>query len=275
MISTQRSVRTFLTSCLLSTLGCTVITDARDYEVDPAVAVRDLDFTFEKFPHAGQPLDVAIVNSANQMQARARIVLSPEQSGGLPSEHLVMSDTLRPGDYSLYFFVDPNENYMFDPNEHNWIEPVPASGKGEFTHSTMFAQDFAAKAPSELNADIVFELPALPVGANVDAFKACVSKKIEDIEVFEIKVFLQSESRQVGLFKTYTGNMLSKTLREDGIRIDGILDAGSEYRIEVVQDGAQILKSEIVEAPADVNVPELRVPADKWFPFRVTDCLKP
>ena len=51
-------------------LGCTAVTDAGDYEVDPAVAARDLDFSFEAMPHAVQALDVAVVNADKQMQAR-------------------------------------------------------------------------------------------------------------------------------------------------------------------------------------------------------------
>ena len=256
--------------------SCTLVTDARDYEVDPGVVTRDLDYSFESFPHAGQPLDVAVVNSSKQMQARARILLAPNlPNGEIPVEHLVLTRGLKPGDYELYFFADQNENYMFDQGEHNWIEPVPASGQGSFVHSTTFAQNFNENDFTQLNADIVFEIPSLPAGALTPAqesFRQCAAEKLESSPVFEIKVFLKAESRQVGLFKTYAGNRVSKELQQDGIRLEGILDAGSEYTIEVVLNGES--STTTVTAPADINTKELRVKADQWFPLRVTDCLR-
>jgi hypothetical protein len=48
----RRSTHTKLLP-VLALAGCTMVTEARDYEVDPAASVRDLDFTFVRFPHAG------------------------------------------------------------------------------------------------------------------------------------------------------------------------------------------------------------------------------
>ena len=145
--------------------------------------------------------------------------------GEIPSEHLVLKHGLKPADYELYFFVDAGWELRVPAGGTNWIEPVPASGKGAFVHSTDFAPNFDESDFTLLNSDIVFDFPSLPAGGVIDPLRACAAQKLEAAKVFEIKVFLRLEDRQVGLFRTYAGNRFSRDLLENGIRLEGILDA--------------------------------------------------
>ena len=93
----RMSPRLLCSAALLSApylVSCTMVTGAGDYEVDPVreqqeidkvlmSKVRDLDYTMRKMSdfHAGSPLDVAVVDEDNVMQARARIMLAPQPAG--------------------------------------------------------------------------------------------------------------------------------------------------------------------------------------------------
>jgi hypothetical protein len=216
---------------------------------------------------------VALVNENKQMQARARIILAPNlPDGQIPDETMVLTRALKPfAEYELYFYADGNGSYAFDPGEHNWIEPVPASGKGTFVHSTTFPMDFSEDDFTLLNSDLIFDMPNLPGGMILqEAFLACLAQQFATVQTFDIRVFLEAEDRQVGLFKTYAGNEPTRGDLEGGIKLEGILDSGSAYRVDVVLNDQT--NSFTITAPSDTSVTEVHVPAEQWFPFRATDC---
>src|SRR5262245_15649876 len=94
---------------LLLGSGCTMVTGAGDYKVDPEKEqeiadmmamsmVRDLDYSFvDMSTHPNQALDVAVVDERDVLQARARIILPKLVGGVVPTERLVMKNALTPG----------------------------------------------------------------------------------------------------------------------------------------------------------------------------------
>jgi hypothetical protein len=264
---------------LLST-GCTLVTGASDYEVDPdkeqevidamlLAETRDLDYGFAAMDaHADVALDVAVVNANDVMQARARIILPRPVEGTYPTEQLVMKNALTPGEQRLFFYADSDANNTVNSKaddlpafEHIWIEPVPPSGMGLFTHSTNFI--FFTEMDFDTNEDLVLEPPMLELG-NLDPAQLadCVNKKFDALfdETFEVKIFLTDEDRQVGYFKMYEGGTPPPEFR---VRLPGIIDNGSDYSFQVLLDGKRDEGREFtIRAPA---MGPLTVPASKWL----------
>jgi hypothetical protein len=263
--------------------ACTLITSANDYEVDPALEggqepdaskTRDLQFEFiGMYPHAEMPLDVAVVNENQVLQARARMVLPPITAdvSKYPTIELDLHNGLPPGAHSLYFYADSDGDGMVDLKdngpgkapgiiEHIWIVDLDPDGIGEFTHVVDF-QPFTEDDYSSLNGDLVMQLPMLQ-SASVDV-RECIEDKIGgDVE---IKLTLKSVDRQVGLFR----RSADTPLPEDGIRLRGILDGGSIYRIDVVVDGATKKTFEKTAPPTG----NLEVPPGEWLPVRIQSAL--
>jgi hypothetical protein len=274
--------RALLAAGLLGS-GCTMVTGAGDYEVDPdreqeiidtmlLSMTRDLDYSFAAMDaHANSPLDVAIVNANNVMQARARIIMPRSVEGEYPTERLVMQKALTPGQQQLFFYADSDSNNLVnsqedDPEEfpgfeHIWIEPVPPSGQGLFTHSTNFI--FFTEDAFTTNQDLILEPPMLDLGnLTPQQLAECVQKKFDALfdETFEVKVFLTDEERQVGYFKMYEGGAPPKDFR---VRLPGIIDNGTEYSFKVLLDGELEEGREFtIRAPASGP---LSVPASKWL----------
>lgn len=268
----QRNVRQrgtiFLAALGVCASACTLASGILGYEVDPSIETRDLSFRFVGMkPHQTTPLDVAVVDQDQVMQARARIFLPPAPSGDYPDEVLRMEQALTPGAHKLFFYADSNGDYVIDDGEHIWIEEVPPSGAGEFTHSTTF-QFFTEEDFATQNGDMVFAYPRLS-GVEDDASAQCGAQHIAAFDTFELRVFLVSEDRQVGLIKSYRGTLLSADLR-----LNGILDAGSAYRLDVLVDGEVEASSEHT-APVEAGQRELVIEPEAWFPgaLGADDCV--
>jgi len=277
----------FLAASVLS--GCTVISGVGDYKVvestsatdggatdggDPQADaramkdVRDLNYTFTGMvPHAGIPLDIAIVDEGELLQARARVILPPV-SDKYPAEEVVMHNALTPGKQKLYFFADNDGDGSVDGSarqilEHIWIEPVPPNGIGAFAHNTNFIY-FKDDAYTSLNGALVLEMPS-PTGVPLADLMECLEKNLG--KRLDIKLTLIEADRQVGLFRRYRDTPAPGKV----IELKGLLDGGSLYRIEVLVDG-EVKKSLKKQAPP---TGDLVVKAAEWFPVRVTgpaDC---
>lgn len=256
--------------------GCTLISGVGDYEVvgdgdagNGAAAmteVRDLNFSFKGMvAHAAVPLDIAVVDEKDRLQARARVILPPLATP-YPTEQIVMHNALTPGKQTLYFFADNDGDGQVDGAEnkiveHVWIEPVAASGVGEFTHNTNFDY-FNQDAYTPLNGALVLEMPN-PSGVAGMELLSCIESKLG--EQVDVELTLIEQDRQVGLFRRYRGTELPTE-----IRLSGVLDGGSMYRIQVVIDGAP-KKTLEKRAPA---TDDLIVSAGEWFPSKLAsiDC---
>ena len=128
---------TALAAILLS--GCTVISGAGDYEVDPSAVVRDLDYTFiNMIAHAGDAqrpdvqsgfLDVAVVDETNLLQARARIILPPAMGAEYADEQIVMHNALIAGAQRLPL---GGREALFPGFVPAYIRPLFCEGKGPF-----------------------------------------------------------------------------------------------------------------------------------------------
>lgn len=245
-------------SCL-ALAGCTAVTSAGDFKVDDTAFTRDLNYTFlDMQPHAGVPMEVAVVDESGFAQARARIYLPPRpSSGAYPVVNLTMERALWKGAYDLYFFIDGNpSNYLLDTvdeartqvkdDEHPWIEPVPADGVGSFAHSTNF-RIFEPSDLKTLGKSVVLELPDLetPTGAARECLLALIADSI-DSERLEVRVYLNEGDgmrRQMGALIAYRGVPLPKE-----VRIAGIVDVGSPYTVEIDRgDETQSLEFETAE----------------------------
>jgi hypothetical protein len=273
-------------------VSCTLVTGAGDYEVDPVreqqeidkVAmskVRDLDYTMFKMSdfHAGLPLDVAVVDQDNVMQARARIMLAPQPVGENVVETVHLDNALIAGPQQLFFYVDSQQNYEVDGTaaqiiDHIWIKPVNADGSGEFTHSTMF-QFFTEEAFRRLNGSLILKFPGQ--AALTEVQRRCLEMEIKDSfsSTFEVKIYLAQEDRQVGLFKTYKGGTLPS---DNQIELVGILDAGNMYLIQTVLDGTirREVKADAPQPQNDADPGNLVIEPKDWLPgsFDLVRCLK-
>jgi hypothetical protein len=222
--------------------------------------------------HADTPLDVAVVDADQVLQARARIImpLAP-QGGDFPTETLVMEKALTAGEQKLYFYVDTNDDNRIQGTkdaivEHIWIKTLDPDGSGSFVHSTMF-QFFTEQDFTKLNGDVVLELP-MPLGADLsNAAKRCFSDALakEFTDALEVKIYLESEDRQVGYFKMHKGN--TPPLGGEW-RLRGIVDAGNQYRFEVLLDG-EVETTLMRMAPTMGDPIELVVQTKDWFPVTV------
>ena len=261
-----KTVRSILCACAILGSGCTLISGAGDYEVvDPAGRTRDLEYEFVGMvPHAGFPLDVAVVDEKKLLQARARIILPPPVAADFPTERLVMKNALTPGEQTLYFFADNDGDGLVDGSqkkiiEHIWIEPLDPDGVGKFEHNTNFDY-FNEDAYTPLGGALVLEMPAFPAGGDVETLFKCLDEKLG--KQLDITLTLIEEDRQVGLFRRYRGTAAPKE-----IRLSGVLDGGSQYRIEVLVDGEN-KKTLTKQAPAS---DDLIVPSTEWLPVRLDD----
>ncbi len=261
------TVRLGFTAAAILLSGCTVISGAGDYEVaDPAASTRDLDYEFVgMIAHAGIPLDVAVVDQSNLLQARARIILPPVADGEYPSERLVMKKALTPGEQTLYFFADNDGNGLVAGEkrkivEHIWIEPLDSDGIGEFVHNTSFDY-FNEDAYIPIGGALVLQMPA-PRTTDVEALLECLDGKFG--RQLDVTLTLIEQERQVGLFRRYRG-----TKAPEEVRLGGVLDGGSQYRIEVSVDG-EIKKTLTKQAPAS---DDLIVPAGEWLPIKLEDAV--
>lgn len=258
--------------------GCTVISGVGDYKVIDTDAgdlvpdtqamneVRDLSYKFTGMvAHAAVALDIAIVDEANLLQARARIILPPPVAN-FPAEEVVMRNALTPGKQTLYFFADNDGDGSVDGSakaivEHIWIVPVEPNGIGAFAHNTNFMY-FKDDAYTSLNGALVLEMP-MPTGVPTPDFKECLEKRLG--KRLDVKLTLIEQSRQVGLFRRYRDTPAPVT----EIRLKGLLDGGSFYRIDVLVDG-MVKKSFNKQAPA---TGDLVVKAADWFPVTLAGSL--
>jgi len=270
-MGTLSKVRYGAFAWLLLTAGCTAISGASDYEVDPSTVVRDLDYSFAGMvPHANVTLDVAVVDENKLLQARARIILPPPVTD-YPTEELVLRNGLTPGEQTLYFFADNDGDGLVGGSkdkivEHIWVEKVDPNGIGEFTHNTNFIY-FNEKSYTPLNGALVLELPELakseePTPAE-RAFLTCLDRKLG--KQLEVTLTLVEQDREVGLFRRYAG-----TPYPESVRLNGVLDGGSLYKIEVRVDGI-VKKAFERAAPAE---DDLVIRTAEWFPVTVTECMK-
>jgi hypothetical protein len=267
--------------------ACTMVTGAGDYEVDAEkeqevrdmVAmsmVRDLDYGFADMDtHPDQTLDVAVVDSRDVLQARARVVLPKLVDGMVPTERFVMKRALTPGPYTLYFYADSNGDNVIQGSrarieEHIWVEPAAPSGTGTFTHNLNFiffsADEFTQNQNLVLERPLLSDLPGLTPDQAFMCFAKLFTQKFEN--TFEVKVYLASEMRQQGYFKVTKGGTLPAGFE---IHLDGIIDEGNMYHFEVLFDG--IPHNEFT-APATPENGEWRIPAKTWLDLepRAIDC---
>jgi hypothetical protein len=235
----------FAVVALLAGSGCTLITEAGEYEVSAFSPHLEL-VLIGMSPHAGIPVDVAVVSEEEQLLGRAIVVMPDEPPDEYPDESITLDDVLVPGQNRIFFFADADQDGLFDPpmntpdgarvfQEHVWVEDVPEDGYLEFTHTTDFVP-FARDAFTQQN-DLVFAFPNLP-DALPDAQRMRLAGELDGAfgDVAEIRVHLADDGRQVGLFRRHRGTL---GLREE-IRIPGIIDAGSTYDIELVVDGEEL-----------------------------------
>jgi hypothetical protein len=252
----------------LALTGCTAVTGAGDFKVDDTAFPRDLDYTFEAMqPHAAVPMEVAVVDELGFAQARARIYLPPRPARcDYPDVRLTMERALWKGDYDLYFFIDGNpENYLLDTddaartkvkdNEHPWIERVPASGVGSFSHSTNF-RIFDTAELNTLGKSVVLQLPGLDSSSS--AIRECLLGLISSSitkERIEVRVFLDEGDgtrRQMGTLIAYKGVPLPNE-----VRLEGIVDVGSNYTVEIDRgDETQSITFESVEDDIQISSQE-------------------
>ncbi len=255
--------------------SCTLVTEVNDYEVDPSaeqlMETRDLEFTFIGFwPHPGQPLDVAIVSDDSVLQGRARIVLPLLEGSNeeYPEVELPMKNALPPGGHRLLVYADTDGDGLVDFTEdeegnrgfkeHIWQIPLDPDGVGEFVHEFTFML-FTEADYLSVEESVVMELPML--GGAPPAIIQCLDDAIDGD--LDIKIFLAAEERQVGLFRRSPGTPFPA----NGIKLPGIVDAGSAYRIEVFVDGEQ---RKVLDRTAPTQG-DLVVPASDWVPFSVAE----
>jgi hypothetical protein len=251
-------------SALLGLAGCTLITNADDRKVVEGGegAARDLRFAFKNMGvHERLALDVAVVNAEDLLQGRARIILPPSDGGArYPDVLLAMQRALVPGAYRLLFHVDGNDNNLVDstPNnieEHIWIEDVPPSGSGSFSHSLNF-RFFTEQDYSNVGRNIVLEMPGGAVPG--EQARLCLRELLDENvqRILEVKFFID-DGRQVAYFATFPGNPLPES-----ITLTGIVDAPNKYTIDVFVDGRRTKSFN-----RDVQATQgLTIPAAEWFP---------
>jgi hypothetical protein len=281
----------------MSLSACTAVTGATDYKVDAErekeerdkmllMTTRSLDYTFTSFEaHERTALDVAVVDDAQMVQARARIILRPAVSLPYPDEELKLDKVLSPGPFQLYFYVDTNGNDEIDgtkqePVEHIWIKPVNADGTGSFVHKTMF--QFFSEQDYVMLEHLELELPAgpaLPTIMKTDsmAVRAAKAKYITGVhsclanrigkkfkDTLEIKLTFADDGREVGYFKIYHG---APPPLDGHIELKGIVDSGSRYEFDVFVDG-QLKKTFMDNAPQ--SGPWM-IPFADWAPAQIAD----
>jgi len=247
----------FFVSCLA---GCALATEAGDRSV---VDATDLDFTLLGMsgPHVrGETLDVALVELQEEDQqgllGRARVVLTDPPASRLSLERVLLAHVVPDGrKVRALFYVDSDNDYVFDDPEHVWQEDVPASGELTFRHANRF-QKFDQDKPREIGGDMVFELPS---AANAAFGAACFEGRVKD--TLEISVFFDpaGQKKQVGYFKTYRVNGLPSA----PIRLNGITDTNSPHGIQVTVDG---VAGAIIDLGAATPA-GLTVPFSTWFPI--------
>ena len=261
--------------CALSLAACTAVTHAGDYTVgEDDESVRDLSYTFEKMSvHERETMDVAVVDENDVVQARAVMILPPVSRADdepYPDIDLFMKSALTPGDQRLFFYIDANNDHEIGDTaegEHIWQEPLDPDGVGSFEHNTGF-KHFSEDELTFVGGDVVLELPELASGGG-DA-RLCLRDRLGDriSEQLEVKVTLVDKNRQVGLFSMGPEGLSPRDGRDplDEIPLKGIVDAGSEYRFEVVVDGDPTKSFDRRDEGGDIVVR-----FEDWFPLRLAD----
>lgn len=246
-------------SVLSALAGCTLATDAGDRTL-----VDDMDLSFTLIgmsgPHtAGETLDVAVVDvqPGNQfaLRGRARVILPKPPQAMLSNERIEMKRVLPDGAHTrALFYVDSNNDYVFETGEHVWQEDIPSSGELSFRHANMF-QAFAENDIMKIGGDVVFELPLL---AGTIFGTACFNARVQS--TFEIAVFFDPNGQniQVGYFKTYRDNGVPGQ-----IRLNGIADVGETHGIQVTVDG---VAGPVIDVGTADPRDGLKIPFSKWFP---------
>jgi hypothetical protein len=226
--------------------ACSAVTSAFDYHVDDTAFPRDFNYTFTDMgAHAGMPMDLAVVDASGFVQSRVRMYLPPKpDKGAYPDVEVALEKALWTGSHRMFFYIDENTNYLLDTEddarkkakEHTWIEPIADSGTGSFKHNTKF-QIFATTDLQTIGADVIIRTPTIADSTAANA--ACLldllrSKFMEQVEVRVFRHETDTDVRQMGMFRTYPGVPLPRE-----IRLEGIVDKGSHYSVEIARDGEQ------------------------------------
>jgi hypothetical protein len=267
--------RTLLCASLSLVAACSAATSAFDYHVDDTAFPRDFNYTFTDMgAHAGMPMDLAVVDATGFVQSHVRMYLPPKpDKGSYPDVSVALKNALWAGTHRMYFYIDENENYLLDTEddarkkakEHTWIEPVADTGTGSFKHSTKF-QIFATTDLQTIGANVVIRMPALPdsTAANAACLLEVLRSKFKDqVEVRILRFESDGELRQMGMFRTYPGVPLPRE-----VRLEGIVDKGSHYSVEIARDGEQ----SILDVPEADG--EIVVKAEDWAGVSAADILR-
>jgi hypothetical protein len=263
-------MRRFLPA-LLCLASCTLATDATDRKVNPSIG-RDLSYTFKSMnPHAGQPLDVVVAEripgaeppaKTHRLRAHARIVLPPSTTGAdYPDQPLYLANVLTGKDTDLLFYADSDDNDQIAPGitagvaggEHIWVEPVPESGIGEFTHRFNFIE-YTRDQYSLATGDVV-----LAVDGSADWRPTPMVCGTEP-RVLEVIVTLDpnGDAQQIGYYR----NVSTNPALTQPVRLDDIVDASNDYTFIVVVDGV-IVKNFTATAP---QAGEFLIAQSAWLP---------
>lgn len=246
--------------------GCMLVTDAGERKIDPTSSSR-LDFTFaDMHPHPQDPLDVALVSKSEtalqappSLIARARIVLPPRVDGAVyPAQRLTMRGVLREGTHELLFYVDSNDDNEIEPDpqgggEHIWIRKVPEVG--EFLHEFKF-EPFTEDDYASSQGDLVLDIDPARV---VPWVESCLPEAEQTLEVEVIFAPNAERPSQRGYYKNHGANPLPTK----AIRLEGIVDANSEYTVQVLVNGT-VVRGLTTRAP---EVGDFVVPFADWYPL--------
>jgi len=267
-----------LTLVLTQAIGCTLLTEAGDRQVDPD-SERKFDFVFKSMSAHGDPnkapqtLDVALTRPPFEASGkpaligRARIVLPKAMDPKpYPDERLVMRGLLDGSQHQLYFYVDDDDDNVIRPEdpaapglmEHIWIRTVPADR--DFKHTLTFEPFDESEYIQRGNLTLSVGGGAMPPWQ-----VATCAAGVEQTLVVRIVLNPQTEDPlEVGYYKNYASN--PPPLKD--ILLKGIADMSSTYAVETYVNGTLVKRSQLIAPARDFSVP-----FKDWYPLALPEPL--
>jgi hypothetical protein len=220
--------RPILLFALTALCGCSVVTDAGRFQGYQTFSMQLRNFN----PHMNNRVDIALVSEvAGSRNVEGWIRLEPLASPDSVSE---LFDTIDPGrTYKVDFFADFNNSGTYDPPDvdHSWRIPVADNGVASYTHDFMFTNLNDMQATRHGDALIRF--------SNGNAFGG---------QRLEARIY-NPIGENVGYFRREMA-----AAPDLAFTIPAIIDAGSDYTIDLVVGGVPCSPSITATAGANLMV---------------------
>lgn len=163
-------------------------------------------------PHIGQQFEIRVISSAERLKSRA--IIDPLLSA---TDTIVLAQAAPFGGHRLDMFADFNSNGVYDapPVDHAWRVSVPDNGVVTFARNSGFTDiiDTLVTPPGD-----IFRL-------NLSGFDPHLGQK------FEMRVIDPATGRTVGLYRLGALNLPNRSMRLDGIIVNGV-----DYQIDFYAD---------------------------------------